>query len=33
MQMIERFLEYISVEKRYSEHTSISYRRDLMDFL
>lgn len=31
--MIERFLEYISVEKRYSEHTSISYRRDLMDFL
>lgn len=30
--MIERFLEYISVEKRYSPHTSISYRKDLEDF-
>ena len=30
--MIERFLEYIAVEKRYSHHTSISYRKDLEDF-
>lgn len=30
--MIERFLEYISVEKRYSPHTIISYRKDLEDF-
>lgn len=30
--MIERFLEYISVEKRYSPHTLISYRKDLEDF-
>ncbi len=30
--MIEKFLEYISVEKRYSPHTLISYKRDLMDF-
>jgi len=30
--MIERFLEYISVEKRYSPHTLFSYRRDLEDF-
>lgn len=30
--MIERFLEYISVEKRYSPHTSASYSKDLLDF-
>lgn len=30
--MIERFLEYISVEKRYSPHTIISYKKDLEDF-
>ncbi len=30
--MIERFLEYISVEKRYSPHTFISYKKDLDDF-
>lgn len=30
--MIERFLEYISVEKRYSPHTSASYSKDLSDF-
>jgi len=30
--MIERFLEYISVEKRYSPYTVISYRKDLEDF-
>ena len=30
--MIERFLEYILVEKRYSPHTFISYKRDLDDF-
>jgi integrase/recombinase XerC len=31
--MIEKFLEYIVVEKRYSEHTLISYKKDLEDFL
>ncbi len=31
--MIEKFLEYIAVEKRYSEHTLISYKKDLGDFL
>ena len=31
--MIEKFLEYIAVEKRYSEHTLISYKKDLEDFL
>ncbi len=30
--MIERFLEYILVEKRYSPHTFISYKKDLADF-
>lgn len=30
--MIERFLEYISVEKRYSPHTLASYSKDLLDF-
>ncbi|MGA9211444.1 tyrosine-type recombinase/integrase [Kaistella sp.] len=30
--MIERFLEYIEVEKRYSPHTVTSYRKDLSDF-
>ena len=30
--MIERFLEYIEVEKRYSPHTVTSYRKDLADF-
>lgn len=30
--MIERFLEYITVEKRYSPHTVTSYRKDLEDF-
>ncbi|MBU4538340.1 MAG: tyrosine-type recombinase/integrase [Weeksellaceae bacterium] len=30
--MLERFLEYISVEKRYSPHTLTSYRKDLEDF-
>ena len=31
--MIDNFLEYIAVEKRYSEHTLISYKKDLEDFL
>ena len=31
--MIERFLEYIAVEKRYSPHTLTSYRKDLEDFV
>lgn len=30
--MLERFLEYIAVEKRYSPNTLISYRKDLQDF-
>jgi len=30
--MIERFLEYILVEKRYSPHTFTSYKKDLKDF-
>lgn len=30
--MVERFLEYIAVEKRYSLHTVTSYRKDLSDF-
>lgn len=30
--MIERFLEYISVERRYSPNTVISYEKDLEDF-
>lgn len=32
MEMIERFIEYIEVEKRYSPHTVTSYRKDLLDF-
>ena len=31
--MIKKFLEYIEVERRYSEHTITSYRKDLDDFL
>jgi integrase/recombinase XerC len=30
--LIDDFLAYISKEKRYSNHTFISYRRDLLDF-
>ena len=30
--MIDRFLEYIEIEKRYSPHTVTSYRKDLADF-
>ena len=30
--VLERFLEYIAVEKRYSPNTLISYRKDLEDF-
>lgn len=30
--MIDRFLEYITVEKRYSPHTLTSYKKDLSDF-
>lgn len=30
--MIERFLEYIQVEKRYSPHTLTNYTKDLSDF-
>ena len=31
--MIDKFLEYIAVEKRYSEHTLISYKKKLRRFL
>ena len=31
--MIERFLAYLEKEKRYSTHTCVSYRNDLMQFL
>lgn len=30
--MIQKFLEYIKVEKRYAENTLISYEKDLQDF-
>jgi len=30
--MVERFLEYIEVEKRYSPHTLTNYKKDLSDF-
>ena len=30
--MIERFLDYIAVEKRYSPHTITNYQKDLSDF-
>ena len=30
--MLEKFLDYITVEKRYSPHTIISYQKDLGDF-
>ena len=30
--MVERFLEYIEVEKRYSPYTLINYKKDLSDF-
>lgn len=30
--MVERFLEYIEVEKRYSPYTLINYKKDLLDF-
>ncbi|MDR2206591.1 MAG: tyrosine-type recombinase/integrase [Flavobacteriaceae bacterium] len=31
--MTEKFLEYLEIEKRYSEHTITSYQKDLSDFL
>ena len=31
--MIDKFLEYIQQEKRYSTNTITSYRKDLDDFL
>jgi len=31
--MIDKFLDYLSTEKRYSIHTLTSYRKDLEDFL
>lgn len=31
--MVDKFLDYIKVEKRYSEHTLKSYKKDLEDFL
>lgn len=32
LKMIERFLEYLRVERRYAPNTVISYRKDLSDF-
>ncbi|QCX53493.1 tyrosine-type recombinase/integrase [Elizabethkingia sp. JS20170427COW] len=32
MEVIQKFLDYLEVEKRYSQHTITSYRRDLEDF-
>lgn len=31
--MIDKFLDYISVEKRYSQNTLVSYKKDLVDLL
>lgn len=31
--MFDRFLEYIALEKKYSQHTVVSYRKDLQDFM
>ncbi|MFT3920836.1 tyrosine-type recombinase/integrase [Cloacibacterium sp.] len=31
--MVDKFLDYIKIEKRYSEHTLTSYKKDLEDFL
>lgn len=31
--MIDKFLDYISVEKRYSQNTMVSYKKDLEDLL
>lgn len=31
--MVDQFLEYLAVEKRYSSHTIIGYRKDLEDFV
>jgi site-specific recombinase XerD len=31
--MINKFLDYISVEKRYSQNTLVSYKKDLEDLL
>lgn len=30
--MVDRFLEYIAVEKRYSQHTLVNYKKDIRDF-
>lgn len=30
--MLEKFLDYIAIEKRYSPHTITSYKKDLQDF-
>jgi len=32
MESIEAFLNYLLLEKKYSQHTIISYRNDLMSF-
>lgn len=31
--MIDRFIRYVIVERRYSEHTAVAYKRDLDQFL
>jgi len=30
---IEKFLDYLEIEKNYSKYTLINYKRDLLDFL
>ena len=30
--MVEQFLQYLSSEKRYSDHTILAYRKDIVDF-
>lgn len=31
--MLNNFIEYITIEKRYSEHTALAYRKDIEQFL
>ena len=32
MSMVNKFLEYLEFEKRYSKHTIVSYKTDLLQF-
>ena len=33
MKEIEKFINYIKYEKRFSDHTSLNYQKDLIDFI